>query len=187
MSVQRKTNIFRFEEKMISVRIIFLIALDLKIEWFLNAKEGNLDNMKNIYKIMKEKGIEKDVKEFKSKFGNEDVIFYSGLKWSRLSEFNPWWRHSNRTILMEASEFGRLDVLKWVLHKLQFDVNEQNSNGDTALHWAAHHNQMECARLLLEQGSQNLRNRWGSTPLDYAKKKWHKDLQKLLESHFHSH
>ena len=132
---------------------------------------------------MKEKGIEKDIKEFKSKFGNEDVIFYSGLKWSRLSEFNPWWRHSNRTILMEASEFGRLDVLKWVLHKLQFDVNEQNSNGDTALHWAAHHNQMECARLLLDVGSQQLKNQWDNTPFDDAKSRGHREMQNLLESH----
>ena len=80
---------------------------------------------------MKEKGIEKDIK---------------------------LWRDSdNYTILMVASWNGRLNILKWLLQEVKCDVNEQNSYFQTALHCAARNNQMECARLLLKQGS-NLYN-----------------------------
>ena len=140
----------------INVRTIFLISLDLKKEWFENAKGGNLENMKYTYKIIKERG-------------NEEVI----KKWR-----GPY----HRTILMEATRLGRQNILKWLVQEFQFDVNEQSSNGSTALHIAAYHNQLECARLLLDLGSQHLKDQLGITPLDVAKEE---EMQKLLESHFH--
>ena len=125
----------------------FAIALDLKKEWFYNARKGNLENMKYIYKIMKEKGIEEDMKEWRS---NIDFTM------------------SDETILMTATRFGSQNVLKWLLQELKFDVNEQNCDGDTALHYAANYYQVECARLLLDLGSQHLKIRPDNNPLDWA-------------------
>ena len=137
----------------------FSVASDLKEEWFKNAREGNLDNMKNIYKIMKEKGKEEYIKE---------------------------WRYLDvSTILLEASYSGKEDILRWLLHELKFDVNEQNRYGYTALHFAAYYNQMKCARLLLDVGSQHLKDHvHGQTPLHYAKRNGYKKIQRLIESHF---
>ena len=135
---------------------IFQTALDLKKEWFEAAKGGNLENMEHIYKIIKEKGNEEDIKEWRGPY-------YS-------------------TILMEATRLGRQNILKWLVQEFQFDVNEQSSNGSTALHIAAYYNQLECARLLLDLGSQHLKDQLGITPLDVAKEE---EMQKLLEPHFH--
>ena len=128
----------------------------MKKEWFENAKGGNLENMRCIYKIIKENGNEEYIKKWRGPY--------------------------HRTILMEATRLGRQNIIKWLLQEFQFDVNEQSSNGSTALHIAAYHNQMECARLLLDLGSQQLKDLFGNIPLDVAKEK---EMQKLLESHFH--
>ena len=108
---------------------------------------------------MKEKGDEEDIKEWKDSFGD--------------------------TVLMEVTRFGRENVLRWLLHELKVDYNEQDSYGNTELHCAAYYNRMECARLLLDVGSQHLKNRWGETPLYDAKElKNDKDMTELLKSHF---
>ena len=87
------------------------------------------------------------------------------------------WRGSyDFTILMEATLFRRENILRWSLHELKFDVNEQNGLGKTALHYAVAYNEMQCARLLLDVGSQHLKDRYGSTPLEYAKSYGHKEM-----------
>ena len=106
---------------------------------------------------MKEKGIEEDIKT---------------------------WVYGKYTIFQEASISGELNILKWLLHELKFDVNEKDGFEITALHRAASFNQIECARLLLDAGSQLLKDRWGDTPLDYAKRNGHKEMQRLIESYF---
>ena len=137
----------------------FSLALDLKERWFEKARKGSLEQMKLIYKIMKEKGVEENIKK---------------------------WRNSNdRTILMEASLCGNLNVLKWLIQELQFDVNKQNSYGWSALHFAAIYNRIECARFLRDIGSHYLRSYVrpsGKTPLDYAKEYGNIEMQKLLEN-----
>ena len=95
--------------------------------------------MKYICNIIKEKGFEEDIKH--------------------------WRGFQDRTILMEATLYVRPNVLRWLLQEFQFDVNEQDSRGDTALHYAASYFQIEgrieCARLLLDQGSLLLKNQNG--------------------------
>ena len=109
---------------------------------------------------MKEKGMEEDFKQWKGMFG--------------------------LPILGQAMIHGRQNVVRWLLNELLFDVNEKNCYGNTALHVAVIHNQMECAILLLDQGSRLSENKHFNTPLDHAKKEGKKEMQKLLESHFHS-
>jgi len=130
----------------------------LKNEWITSARIGNLEKMKNIYTIMKEKGNEEDIKDWRGSF--------------------------DYTILLEATLSGSSNILRWLLHELKFDVNEQNKHGETALHLAATRNQMECARLLLDAGSLNLKNQRGITPLDWANSQGHTEMQRLIESHF---
>jgi ankyrin repeat protein len=49
------------------------------------------------------------------------------------------------------------------------DVRAQRADGTTALHWAAHHGQIELARRLIKAGADvNARNDYGSTPLQEA-------------------
>ena len=123
---------------------------------------------------MKENGTEKEIKKWRSKI----VKRYLHHRFTNFS--------GDHTILMEATMYGRQNVMRWLLHEFQFDVNEQNCYGNTALHWAAVNNQIECAILLLDQGSRLLENKHFNTPLDRAKSEGKKEMQKLLESHFHS-
>ena len=113
--------------------------------------------MKYIYKILKEIGTEEDINE---------------------------WRYYGVTVLMLATMNGRPNVLKWLIHELKSDVNEQNIYGGSALHLATSNNQMECARVLLDLGSQLLKNESGNTPLDCAIVAENKQMKNLLESHF---
>ena len=99
-------------------------------------------------------------------------------------DIKEWRYYKDYTILMEVAWSGSEDVLGWLLNELKLDVNEQNYIGETALHCAADYNQMECARLLLNAGSLNLKDQWGKTPLDRAKTYGHKEMQALIESHF---
>ena len=96
---------------------------------------------------MKEKGIEEDMKEWRSNFD---------------------FAMSDKTILMRATRFGSQNVLRWLIQELKFNANEQNCDGDTALHYAADYNQVECARLLLDLGSQHLKIRPDNNPFDWA-------------------
>ena len=124
-----------------------------------NAVKEKLADMKRIYKNIKEKEVDKDIAE------------WSGLP--------------HRTLLMEASCCGRPDILRWLIYDLEYDVNELDKDGNTALHFATLFDKMECARFLLAQGSQQLKNRSGIAPLDYAKSGGNEELQKLLEAHLH--
>ena len=130
---------------------------------------------------------------------------------------------------MVAAKSLKPNVLRWLLHDFQFDVNEKDFLGQTALHEAAFnctlqyercrvlfqkrfkseseqrfvfdidqstarqnaliHNQMECAKLLLDAGALHLKApstpfSHGGTPLDDAKRLGFKEMQVLIESHF---
>ena len=107
------------------------------------------------------------------------------MKEKGIAEDIKVWRNSiDRPILLEATKWGKENILRWLLQELKFDVNEQNNNGITALHLAAYSNQMECARFLLDAGSQNLKDHWGLTPLDEAFRRGHTEIQNLIRSHF---
>ena len=46
------------------------------------------------------------------------------------------------------------------------DVNQQDGEGDSALHLAVHYNHMDCVKLLLQLGANvNLMNLKGNTPV----------------------
>ena len=115
--------------------------------------------MRRIYQITKEKGIEDDI--------------------------NRWRDSGDDTIIMCATTSGRPNVIKLLIEELQFDVNEKNCAGYTALHVAAFHSNIDCARVLVDLGSQHLEDLWDNTPLDYARRNGLEEISKLLKSHYH--
>lgn len=61
------------------------------------------------------------------------------------------------------------------------DVNAAQPDGTTALHWAAHWNDVETARLLVKAGANaNVANRFGASPLSEAAALGSKELVELL-------
>jgi uncharacterized protein len=70
--------------------------------------------------------------------------------------------------LIEAVKAGRVEQVRAVLEQ-HGDVNAALPDGTTALHWAAHTNEDEIARLLIAAGADaNAANRYGVTPLTLA-------------------
>lgn len=61
------------------------------------------------------------------------------------------------------------------------DANEPQLDGATALHWAAHHNDLELARLLVDAGAQaSAANRTGARPIQLAAVNGSADMIELL-------
>ncbi len=70
--------------------------------------------------------------------------------------------------LIDAVKTGSAEAVSAVL-KQKADVNATEADGTTALHWAAHSNNLEMARLLLRAGANpNVVNRYGVAPLRLA-------------------
>lgn len=64
-----------------------------------------------------------------------------------------------------------------LLIKLEANINAQTVEGDTPLHLAVRHNNIDVAEFLLEQGANSkIKNKDGFLPLHYARSKRMKDL-----------
>ena len=99
----------------------------MKEKWLENAKDGNLKEMKEIYRRLRSKGLLQEVKNFKD---------YSGLN-----------------ALMKATWKGHLNICQWLVREDLVDVNSKDKWGLNALHMAARYNQPEIAKFLLEETS----------------------------------
>ena len=70
----------------------------------------------------------------------------------------------------QAAAEGHLDVLKYFIEELHFDVNKKDDAGWTLLHWGAKFNQPEVVKYLVSVGADvSIKNNDGKTPLDLAK------------------
>jgi ankyrin repeat protein len=70
--------------------------------------------------------------------------------------------------IADAMEHRNMDVLR-TLTKQHANVNAAQPDGTTALHWAAHWNDLEAVNLLLGAGANpKIANRYGATPLSEA-------------------
>ena len=75
---------------------------------------------------------------------------------------------SNDHQLAEAAKEGDRGALRSLLAQ-HADVNATQADGATALHWAAHRDDLEMATLLIEAGAEvNVANDYGVTPLSLA-------------------
>lgn len=88
----------------------------------------------------------------------------------------------DHTILMRAAKFGRLQCCMCLLQSFPDSVNIQNSSGFSALHYAAFNGHEEIVFLLVAADADpSLRNIYGETALDAAKKGRHLTLAKKME------
>ena len=82
--------------------------------------------------------------------------------------------------IWEAAEYGNIETIK---HHLAngTDVNVQDFDGCTPLHWAAMEGHKKIAELLIANGADvNLKNMDGNTPLQYAAMAGQIGIAKLL-------
>ncbi|XP_021835582.2 uncharacterized protein [Spinacia oleracea] len=88
-----------------------------------------------------------------------------------------------RNALHAAASRGKLDVCKYLVEELQFDVNKQDANGDTPLHISTLEEDYETSAYLLDHGADsNIAMDKGFTPLHYAAQKGRANLLRLLIS-----
>ncbi|MFY9309466.1 MAG: ankyrin repeat domain-containing protein [Bacteroidia bacterium] len=70
-----------------------------------------------------------------------------------------------RTALIWATVFNNIQLLKWLIDN-GANINHQDRNGYTALHFAAQEKRQECAELLIGKGADiNLQDIYGNNPL----------------------
>ena len=77
--------------------------------------------------------------------------------------------NSGRTGLMKAAFWGHDHVVKYLLNDLKVSINDQDVDGDTALHDACKFGHVNVIKLLVEGGSDaSIKNKKGQTPKDVA-------------------
>ena len=77
--------------------------------------------------------------------------------------------NSGRTGLMKAAFLGHDHVVKYLLNDLKVSINDQDVDGDTALHDACKFGHVNVIKLLVEGGSDaSIKNKKGQTPKDVA-------------------
>ena len=88
----------------------------------------------------------------------------------------------NRGLLWQVENRDKAEkVCKWL--RRGADVNAQNDDGVTPLHFAVLLNKPDIARLLLEHGANpNLANNEGETPLDWARNEGYSAIVAMLEA-----
>ena len=91
---------------------------------------------------------------------------------------------SGRTPLITASKNCHVDVCRYLVTEKKADVNLQDEDGNTALCYAALENQIDIVDLLVNNGANNLKNKFGKSPLDYARRQRYENVIKKLEDHF---
>jgi len=91
-----------------------------------------------------------------------------------------WWECKKKT--------PDMDLIRFILENFSINVNMKDRNGEwTVLHWAAHHNNVELAELLIQAGADvNFKDRDNRTPLDWAIHTigfYNKEMEELLKQH----
>ena len=73
--------------------------------------------------------------------------------------------------IITASKEGNPEIVQRLI-EAGLDVNDRDTGGYKALHWACQHGRVDIARLLLEAGADPCaRNQGQWTPLDYLRQK----------------
>jgi ankyrin repeat protein len=81
---------------------------------------------------------------------------------------------------MWAVEGGKVNVVT-ILLEYNVDINIENNDGMTALHWAAQKGDLVVLKLLVEKGAKvDSTDKNGNTPLDLAEIYEHKEIMEYL-------
>src|SRR3990167_4169429 len=90
----------------------------------------------------------------------------------------------NRTPLLWASYYGRLDVVK-VLIRAGADPNIANKDGRIPLYWASHDGHLEVIKVLLRAGADpSGANKYGRIPQNQAFVRGHLEVVEEFENYF---
>ena len=85
------------------------------------------------------------------------------------------------TPLMSAAEGNMAQNIKF-LHQHRGDLNDQNEDGQTALHYAFEHDHVESVSMLLNLGAKaDVRDNRGKLPMDIAEEKKSNALCEILQ------
>ena len=83
--------------------------------------------------------------------------------------------------LMFACANGHLDCVEFLVETVQSDINHQNINGNTALHWSALNGHSPCVEFLISKGANVLiENTFQRTPFDEAMTRDKKECCEIL-------
>ena len=90
-----------------------------------------------------------------------------------------------RTALMKAARFNHLDMVVSLLNHPGIDVNVQDSDNFTALHWAVNNNSPAILAQLVsdDRVDTSLKDQYNDTPLKQAIDMGHAECEKILREH----
>lgn len=153
-------------------------------KWFKAAKEGNLEELKNLVDpatVNAKNDLGMTALMIAASSGHSDIVKYlleiQGLNINAQS-------NNKRTALIFATVRGHFDIVKMLLAAPGIDVNKQDNDGDTAFMWACFSNKREgLTKLFLNvpQLNVNAKDAQGSTALHWlARHKIRNTLALLL-------
>lgn len=90
-------------------------------------------------------------------------------------------KYNKSTPLINMARWGKVSTVKALLDK-GADMNAQDTQGWTALMWAAKDNYQDIVNLLLGKGADfKIKNRFGNTALKLARKEGNREIVQMLE------
>ena len=88
---------------------------------------------------------------------------------ARKVDVNTRTKKGKKAAIHSACEHGYIEILNMLLNCEKIDINIQNQEGWTPLHYAAEYDQREVVKILLDKGADyNIRNIGNETPLHFA-------------------
>jgi ankyrin repeat protein len=153
---------------------------DLKQEIENCCRENLVSLLKN---FIEDKGAKLYIKnEFliEASFNNhKDIVAFLLEKGIGINQTDQ----NGRTALMEASEYGHVEIVKLLLAKENIEINQKDKYGQTALIWASRQGHVEIVKLLLAKENIEINqtdNINGNTALIWASIYGHVEIVKLL-------
>ncbi|MBN9542526.1 MAG: ankyrin repeat domain-containing protein [Alphaproteobacteria bacterium] len=115
---------------------------------------------------------------FASAIGNLETVIYlinNGIK----ADIKNRWKS---TPAYYAVEYGKLEVVKYLINETNVNINIKHFNGDTLLHQASMRGYFEIIKYLIEEKNMNvdILNNSRETPLKYASRNGHLKTVKYL-------
>jgi len=93
---------------------------------------------------------------------------------------------SPNAMLITSAKAGDLDYLKLAIAK-GANINMQDENGGTPLHWAVYYNRKEIVKFLLMQGANPfITDKNGITPIDLARINNRREILKIFEEYLNN-
>ena len=100
---------------------------------------------------------------------NQNELFFETFRDLRYTEINHQEKYTGDTLLIRASKMNNIHIVEFLLEK-GCNINIQNRELNTALHYAYMYNRRELINILISHGSDvNIINKKGFTPWECMK------------------